>query len=186
MAYTLRIKKFAPFYKGDSLVSSYSYDTQEEAERAARQNACLSSSDAIEVIDEQGETRVLWTSLYNFIYCPKGEETLEEYFATSLERYIELIEQFIPDFAEHLDGRSVKFANEGEQMELAVIPGTEMILLDACMDAACEAEDARDDGKDDIPVMKTAMEKYQQELDRRQQRYEAHKQRQKDLLARLL
>ena len=179
MVYTVNVTKFAPFYEGGSLVSAYEFDDLDLAVRSASQSACLSFSDSIEVIDEQGKIYVQWTSLYNFIYQFKDSETPEEHFAKDLDVVVKQVEgHFISEFSTYLSGRTVSFIDNGEEVTFSAIPGTESIFFDACMDAGCEDEEAREEGIHDFPVMKTVMAKYTNELARRQQRYEKHKQRQ--------
>lgn len=179
MVYTVNVTKFAPFYEGGQLVSSYEFDDLDLAIRSANQSACLSFADSIEVIDEKGRIHAQWSSLYNFIYQFKDSETPEEYFTKSLSVVVKQIEgHFIPEFSTYLSGHKVSFVDNGEEVTFNVIPGTESIFFDACMDAGCKEEDARLGGIDDFPVMKTVMTKYTAELTRRQQRYEKHKQRQ--------
>lgn len=179
MVYTVNVTKFAPFYGGGSLVSSYEFDDLDLAIRSASQSACLSFADSIEVIDEQGKIYAQWTSLYNFIYQFKDSETPEEHFAKDLDVVVKQVEgHFISEFSTYLSGHNVSFIDNGEEVTFTVIPGTESFFFDACMDAGCEEEEAREAGILDFPVMKTVMTKYTKELDRRQQRYEKHRQRQ--------
>ena len=178
MEYKVSVTKFAPFYEGDKLVSTHVFDDLELALRDASHWACLSSSDSIEVIDENGLVYAQWTSLYNFIYRFEDKETPEEYFNRHLVRFTQdIIKHFIPELATYINERTVSFIDGVEEVSFAVIPGTEIIFWEACMDAGCKAEDAEQDGILDFPVMKTLMAKYTKELSIRQQRYEERRQR---------
>ena len=163
-------------------MSTYVFDDLDLALRSASQSACMSFSDSIEVIDENGRIHAQWTSLYNFIYRFKDSETPDEYFAENLDVVVKQVEKhFIPELSTHLNERIVSFFDNGEEITFTVIPGTESIFMDACMDAGCEAEEAEEEGILDFSVMKTLMTKYTKELAIRQQRYEKHKQRQLDI-----
>lgn len=182
MEYTVNVTKFTPFFDGDSLAATYKFEDLDMAIRQASVSACWSSSDFIEVIDEQGRIHARWTSLYNFIYRFEDIETPDEYYNQSLAKIAREIEKhFIPKLSACLNGREVSFIHNEEEMTFTVIPGTESIFFDACMDAGCADEDARDDGIIDFPVMKTLMDKYSGEIERRRQRYEKRKQHQLDL-----
>lgn len=179
MEYKVNVTKFAPFYEGAPLVSIYVFEDLDLALRSASQAACMSFSDSIEVIDENGRIHAQWTSLYNFIYQFKDNETPEKYFNRNLDAVVDQVEKhFIPELSAHLNERIVSFLDNGEEVTFDVIPGTESIFFDACMDAGCEAEESEEDGVLDFPLMKTLMTKYMNDLDRRHQRYEKHKQRQ--------
>lgn len=182
MEYTVNVTKFTPFFDGDSLVSTHKFDDLDAAVRLASQSACWASSDFIEVIDENGRIHARWTSLYNFIYRFEDVETPDEYYNQSLGQITGQVEKhFIPKLSAYLNGREVSFIHNGEEMTFTVIPGTESIFFDACMDAGCEDEEAREEGIIDFPVIKTLMDKYSGELERRRQRYEKRKQHQLDL-----
>jgi hypothetical protein len=179
MVYTVNVTKFAPFYEGAPLVSTYEFEDVDMAIKSASQSACMAFSDSIEVIDEQGRIHASWTSLYNFIYRFKDSETPDESFTKNLNVVVKQIERyFIPELSNYLTGRIVSFVDGGEEITFTIIPGTESFFFDACMDAGCEGEDAREEGILDYPVMKTVNTKYSEEIALRQQRYEERKQRQ--------
>lgn len=182
MIYTVYVTKFAPFFDGDSIVSTYVFDDLDLALKSASQSACWASSDSIDVIDEQGRIHARWTSLYNFLYRFEDAKTPDAYYNQSLEHITRQVEKhFIPTLATYMNGRDVSFMDDGHEITFTVIPGTESFFFDACMDAGCEDEEAREDGIVDFPVIKTLMAKYLRELERREQRYEKRKQRQLDL-----